>query len=113
MDDYNLRERLFFYIAFAILILLMLLMIKPFFTVLVVSLIAVIMLKPLYNRILALGWVRERKGLAASLTLIAVFVAIIIPVFLVVWITVRQLAGAFEQLAAMDLDAVLQQIRQS
>lgn len=112
MANVNLRERLFFYIVFAILILLMLLMISPFFTVLVVSLIAVIMLKPAYNRIYALKWVNERKGLAASLTLIAVLVVLVIPVLLIAWLTVSQLAGAFQELAALDLDAIIQEFRQ-
>lgn len=113
MDSFNLRERLFFYIVFIILIILMLLMIKPFFTVLVVSLISVIMLKPIYNFIFGLSWIKERKGLAASLTLIVVLVILVIPVFLIVWLTVSQLSGMFEQLAALDLDAIIQNIQQS
>jgi predicted PurR-regulated permease PerM len=91
----------------------MLLMIKPFFTVLVVSLISVIMLKPVYNYIFGLSWVKERKGLAASLTLIAVLVILVIPVVLIIWLTVNQLSGLFEQLAALDLDAAIQSIQQS
>ena len=43
-NSINLRERLFFYIVFAILIILMLLMIQPFFTVLVVSLVALVVI---------------------------------------------------------------------
>ena len=113
MESINLRERLFFYLVFVILIILMLLMITPFFTVLVVSLIAVIMLKPVYNYIFELNWVKERKGLAASLTLLSVLVVLIIPVLLIVWVTVNQLSGLFEQLAALDLDAIVQSIQQS
>jgi predicted PurR-regulated permease PerM len=113
MESTSLRERLFFYIVFVILIILMLLMIKPFFTVLVVSLISVIMLKPVYNYIFGLSWVKERKGLAASLTLIAVLVILVTPVVLIIWLTVNQLSGLFEQLAALDLDAAIQSIQQS
>jgi hypothetical protein len=109
----RLRARLFFYIVFLILVILMLLMIKPFFTVLVVSLISVIMLKPVYNFFLGLEWMKECKGLAASLMLIAVLVVLIIPIFLLVWLTVNQLSGVFEQLAALDLDAIIQSIQQS
>jgi predicted PurR-regulated permease PerM len=65
MESINLRERLFFYIVFVILIILMLLMIKPFFTVLVVSFISVIILKPVYDYVKGLAWIKERKGLAA------------------------------------------------
>lgn len=112
MDSVNLRERLFFYIVFGILIILMLLMLKPFFTVLIVSLISVIVLKPAYNFFLARTWVKQRKGLAASLTLIAVLVILVIPVLLIVWVTAKQLSGVFEQLAALDFDAILQDIQQ-
>jgi predicted PurR-regulated permease PerM len=113
MESINVRERLFFYIGFGILIILMVLMLEPFFTVLVVSLISVIILKPVYNHIFAWKWVNERAGLAASLTLMLVLLILIIPVFLIVWLTVRQLSGMFEQLAALDLDAIIQSIQQS
>ena len=112
-NSINLRERLFFYIVFAILIILMLLMIQPFFTVLVVSMISVIMLKPVYNYIFGLNWVKERRGLAASLTLIAVLVILVIPAVLIIWLTLNQLSGLLEQLAALDLDAIIQSIQQS
>jgi predicted PurR-regulated permease PerM len=70
------------------------------------------MLKPVYNYIFGLSWVKERKALAASLTLLALFVMLIVPVFLIVWVTVNQLSGLFEQLAALDLEAIVQDIRQ-
>ena len=113
LNSINLRERLFFYIVFAILIILMLLMIQPFFTVLVVSVISVIMLKPVYDYIFGLNWVKERKGLAASLTLIAVLVILVIPVVLIIWLTLNQLSGLLEQLAALDLDGIIRSIQQS
>lgn len=111
--SYNLRERLFFYIAFIILIILALLMLKPYFTALVVSVISVIILKPVYNFFLGRSWVRKRKGLAASLTLLAVFLILVIPTVLIVVVTVNQLSGLFEQLASLDLEAVFQDIRQT
>ncbi len=113
MESTNLRERLFFYIVFAILIILLLLMIKPFFTVLVVSFITVIIAKPVYDWFLAQKWVKERKGLAASLTLLSLFVLLIIPVLLIVWLTVNQLSDAFISLASLDVDAIIQDIQQS
>jgi predicted PurR-regulated permease PerM len=112
MESTNLRERLFFYIIFAILIVLMLLMIEPFLTVLVVSLISVIMLKPVYNYFLERKPLRQRPGLAASATLLSVFLVLVIPVLLIVWVTVNQLSGLLEQLAAIDLNAILQDVQQ-
>ena len=113
MKRINVRERLFFYIGFAVLIILMMMMLKPFFTILVVSLISVIILKPVYDFFFGLKWVKERKGLAASLTLISVLVILVIPVFLIVWFTANQMSGMLEQLAAIDLEAVIQDIQQS
>ncbi|MGD8464241.1 MAG: AI-2E family transporter [Anaerolineae bacterium] len=113
IDSVNLRERLFFYIVFAILILLTILMMQPFFTALVVSLISVILLKPVYNYFFARPWVRERKTLAASLTLIALFLILVVPVFLIVVVSVNQLSNLFSQLAALDLEAVFESIRQT
>jgi predicted PurR-regulated permease PerM len=113
MESTDLRQRLFFFLAFAILIILTLSMIKPFFTTIIVSLISVIMLKPVYNFFLGRQWIRGRKTLAASLTLIALLLMLIIPTYLIVRITITQLSGMFDQLAALDLDAVLEDIRQS
>jgi predicted PurR-regulated permease PerM len=110
-ESFNLKERLFFYIAFFVLILLTLVMLRSFFTVLIVSVISVIILKPVYNFFLGRNWVRERKGLAASLTLLAVFLMLVIPVVIIVVVTVNQLTGLFEQLAALDLEAIIQDIK--
>jgi predicted PurR-regulated permease PerM len=113
MESTDLRHRLFFFIAFLVLIILTLLMVKPFFTVIIVSLISVIMLKPVYNFFVSRKWVRGRKRLASSLTLIAVLVILFVPIFFIVRITVTQLANMFEQLASLDLDAAIESIRQS
>jgi predicted PurR-regulated permease PerM len=113
MEKVNLTERLFFYLVFLILIILALLMIQPYFTVLVVSLISVIILKPVYSFYVKRSWVKERKTLAASLTLLSVFVILVIPVIVVIWATASQLAGLFEQLASIDLDAAIESLRQS
>jgi predicted PurR-regulated permease PerM len=111
VESINLRERLFFYAAFLILIILTLLMFRPFFTVLIISLISVIMLKPVYNYFLARRWVGRRKGLASSLTLLAVLVILVVPVFLIVRLFASQLSDLFVQLSALDLDAIVQNIQ--
>ena len=113
MENVNVRERLFFYIVFVILLILMAVMLKPFFTVLIVSLISVIMLKPLYNWYFGRTWVRERKALASSLTLLTLLVVLIVPVLLIFWVTVNQLSAFVEQLATLDWDVIIQDIQQS
>ena len=113
MDNINMRERMFFYIVFLILIILMMVMLKPFFTVLIVSLISVLMLKPVYNYYFDRTWIRKRKALASSLTLLTLLVVLIVPVLIIFWIAVNQLAGFVEQLAALDWDAIIQDIQET
>ena len=91
MENIAVRQRLFFFIVFAILIVLMALMLKPFFTVLIVSLISVIMLKPVYNYFLGREWIRGRKGLASSLTLLALLLLLVVPVLLITWLVLSQM----------------------
>jgi predicted PurR-regulated permease PerM len=112
MENTNLRERLFFYLAFLVLVILTLFMFRPFFTVLIISLISVIMLKPVYDFFLGQRLVGKRKGLASSLTLLAVLVILVVPAFLIVRLVADQLSDLFVQLSTLDLDAVLQDIQQ-
>ena len=113
MESTELRNRIFFFIVFLILIILAAAMLKSYFTVLIVSLISVIMLKPVYNYFLGHKWVGKRTRLAASLTLLCVFLVLVIPVLLIAWFTVSQLSGLLEQLSSLDLEAVVQSIVQS
>jgi predicted PurR-regulated permease PerM len=111
MANIGLRQRLFFYLVFTSLIILAILMLKPYFTVLVVSLISLILLKPLYNWFLGRKRVKERKRLATSMTLLAVLVILVVPVIVLIWVTLSQMSGLFEQLAALDFDAIIQDIQ--
>jgi len=110
MESINLRQRLFFFVVFAILILLTLTLLRPFLTVIVVSLISVIMLKPVFNFFLSWKWLKGRKRLASTLTLVALFAIVIIPVLLIVQLTVSQLSGAFEELSSLNLDTLVESI---
>ena len=110
MERIDLRQRLFFFVVSAILILLTLTLLRPFLTVIIVSLISVIMLKPIYSLFLGRKRLKGRKGLASSLTLVALFMMVIIPVLLIVQLTVSQLSGAFGDLSSIDLDALVESI---
>jgi predicted PurR-regulated permease PerM len=110
MENIDLRQRLFFFVVFAILILLTLMLLRPFLTVVIVSLISVIMLKPVYNFYLRWKWLKGRKGLASTLTLVSLFAIVIIPILLIVQVTVSQLSGAFEDLSSMDLETLVESI---
>jgi predicted PurR-regulated permease PerM len=113
METADLRNRLFFFIVFGVLIILTFVMLKTYLTVIILSLFSVIMLKPVYDFYAGRQRVRGRTWLAASLTLITFFLILIIPLYFILHITITQLSGVFEQLASLDLDAVTQGIRQA
>jgi predicted PurR-regulated permease PerM len=107
------RNRIFFWLVFLALIILTILMIKPYFTALVLSLIAVIMLTPLYNYFLRQKRIRGREKVAVSLTLLSFVGILVVPVFLVALLIVNQLAAALSAFASIDLDTALQNVTQA
>ena len=107
------RNRIFFWLVFLVLIVLTILMVRPYITALVLSLIAVIMLMPLYNYFLEQERVRGRERLAVTLTLLSFVGILVIPVSLVALLVVNQLAAALAAVAAIDLEAVGQSIAQA
>jgi predicted PurR-regulated permease PerM len=113
MDTDYVRNRVFFWLAFLILIVLTILLVRPYFTVIVVSLIAVLMLTPLYNRFLAAGWVKGREKVAVSLTLASFVGILVVPIYLIFRLLVAQLAAALTYLGSLDLDAMLESLTQS
>ncbi len=106
-------NRIFFWLVFLILIVLTLLMIKPYFTAIVLSLIATIMLTPLYNYVLQRERIRGREKLAVSLTLLSFLGILVIPIVLITLLVAKQLAGALTAFASIDLDAALNNITQA
>ena len=107
------RNRIFFWLVFLVLIVLTILMLKPYFTALVLSLIAVIMLTPLYNRFLKAERIGGRKKVAVTLTLLAFLCILVVPVVLVALLVVNQLAAALTQIASLDLQTVGENIAQA
>jgi len=113
MNRHELTHRVFLLITFLVLIVLAFLLIKPFFSAIVISLISVILLKPLYNYFLGVKWVKERPRLAVSLTLISFFLMIVIPLFFLVYLTASQLAGALTELGSIDPEDIVHNVTQS
>jgi len=113
MNRNELTHRLFLLITFLVLIILAFLLIKPFFSAVVISLISVILLKPLYNYFLGVKWVKERPRLSVSLTLLSFFLMIVIPLFFLVYLTATQLAGALAELGTIDPQDIVYSITES
>ena len=107
------RNRIFFWLVFLILIILTVLMIEPYFTALVLSLIAVIMLTPLYNYFLQRKRIQGREKVAVSLTLFSFVGILVVPIVLIALLMVNQLAAALAGFASIDLDTALQNVAEA
>ena len=106
-------NRIFFWLVFLILIVLTILMIRPYFTALVLSLIAVIMLTPLYTYFLKRKRIGGREKLAVSLTLLSFLGILVVPIIGITIYIVNQLAAALSAFAAIDLDTALEDVAQT
>jgi len=71
-----LRGRAFFFGIFALLALMVLYLLSPFMSVILVSLVTAVMVKPLYDYYLGRKWVKNRARFAVTLTLITFFLLI-------------------------------------
>ncbi len=82
------QSRGFFYLLLVIVFWITYILLKPYLGVVVFSIITVIVFKPVYD--LILEWVSGRKGIATTLTIVAIFLAVLIPVAIILNITVNQ-----------------------
>lgn len=108
-----LQSRIFFLITFVALLLLTALLLKPFFNVILLSLIAVIVLKPLYSWFLRARYTEGKPRLSASVTLLTFIFLLVVPVAILIIVFVDQLSQQLLGLADFDLDEILLEIEQS
>jgi len=108
-----LQSRIFFLVTFVALLIITALLLKPFFNVILLSLIAVIVLKPLYGWFLRARYTRGKPRLSASVTLLTFLFLLVVPVAVLIFIFVDQLAQQLLALADFDLDALLLEIENS
>ena len=106
----NIRKRVFFYLIFLLLIILALLMLRPFFTTIIISLISVILLKPLYSYFFGLSFIRESRGAAIALTLLSALLIVVVPLYIVVSLTVSQITAATADLGTQGIEEIAQSI---
>ena len=104
------QSRIFFLITFVALLLLTALLLKPFFNVILLSLIAVIVLKPLYRWFLRARYTEGKPRLSASVTLLTFIFLLVVPVAILIIVFVDQLAQQLLGLADFDLDEILLEI---
>ncbi|MBN1992856.1 MAG: AI-2E family transporter [Anaerolineae bacterium] len=82
------QNKVFFYLFLLFVIYITYLLLRPYLGVVVFSVVTVVVFQPLYE--LILGWVGGRKGLATTVTILAIILAVLIPVLIVVNITINQ-----------------------
>ena len=98
------RKRIFFYLGFLLLIILALILIEPFFTTIMISLISVILLKPIYNIFFGMGWVKERSRIATTLTMLSFLFLIVAPIYLIVSLIAGQVSETFAYIGSLKVE---------
>jgi predicted PurR-regulated permease PerM len=91
LRQHTTRDQVGFYLLFAVLVVLSFWLIRSYLDIVAFSLMAVVIVKPLYDRILL--WVRGRAGLAVALTLVAIAVVIVVPLWIAINIVSSQLSA--------------------
>jgi predicted PurR-regulated permease PerM len=105
-----LQSRIFFFLTFVVLLVLTGLLLKPFFNVILLSLIAVIVLKPLYGWFYRTKFTKGKPRLSASVTILSFILVLVVPVTIVIVLFIDQLSAQLVALADFDLDAILQEV---
>ena len=93
------QSKVFFFLLLALIFVITFMLLKPYLGVMVFSMVVVVVTKPFFD--LILRWVGGRKGLATTLTIIALGLAVLIPVLFVVDITVRQASVLAQDVSAL------------
>ena len=75
--------------------------------------ISVILLKPLYDYLLGTKLVKERKGLAVTLTMLSGFLIVIVALVFVVWLSINQLTKAVTAVSSQEVEAFVGPIREA
>ena len=87
-------EQVGFYLLLTVLAILSFWLIRSYLDIIAFSLMTVVIVKPVYDRVL--GWVGGRAGLAVTLTLLVIALVIIVPM----WIALSVIASQLGQLIA-------------
>ncbi|MFA6098333.1 MAG: AI-2E family transporter [Patescibacteria group bacterium] len=96
------ENRVFFYIVAAIIICLSFLVIRPYFSAIVLAFLAAVLFKPIYNFFLRIF--RQKEKVAALLSVIFVFLVVFIPVVFIGGLTVNQIISFRDDFAGSGLN---------
>lgn len=98
------RERIFFFGMVLVLVVIAFILIWPFVTPILFALAMVVILKPLYNRLLESRWVKGSEKRAAAATLVIFLLLVAIPVFFIISAAISQAADLFTNLELEGMD---------
>jgi predicted PurR-regulated permease PerM len=87
-------DQIGFYLLLAVLVALSFWLVRPYLDIVAFSLMTVVIVKPMYDRILR--WVGGRAGLAVALTLVVIALVIIVPL----WLAMNVISGQLGELVA-------------
>ena len=98
------KGRVFFLALFILLFILALYVLSPYLTVILIALITVVMLKPFYDRILALGRVRGRVRMATAIIVISFILLIIVPLLILGTLFVTQTNNLLQEIGSTKVE---------
>jgi len=104
MNGRFVKQRVFFFGMVAILAILTLILVWQFVQAILLAVAVVILLKPLYNRLLGKKWINGSERKATGLTMLIFVLLIAIPAVLIVGGAITQAAFLFTSLDITTLD---------
>ena len=104
------RGKIFFFVIFALLGLATLFLLQPFLGLIALSLVAVVILKPVYNYFLSRKWVRGHRGIATTISIVVFFLVLVIPLIMLGGALINQAQALFESVSSGDVDGSVESL---
>lgn len=102
------EKRVFFYIIVAVVAYLSFLVLRPYFSAIVLALITVVLCKPVYGFFTRVTFKKEK--LAVAMSVVFVFLVVFIPVVVVGGLTVNQIIQFKDDLKVSDTSITLERV---
>ena len=104
------RGKIFFFVVFALLTLAVLALMQPFFSVIALALVTAVILKPVYNYFLRRKWVRGHRGIATTISIVAFFLVLVIPLVILTGAIIGQAQTLLESITTGDVDGSVESL---
>jgi len=104
------RGKIFFFVVFGLLTLAVLALMQPFFSVIALALVTAVILKPVYNYFLRRKWVRGHRGIATTISIVAFFLVLVIPLVILTGAIIGQAQTLLESITTGDVDGSVESL---